>query len=44
MSVRVILVTGSLPPEACGVGDYTQRLASALADAGQPVELLAHRE
>lgn len=44
MSVRVILVTGSLPPEACGVGDYTQRLASALADAGQSVELLGHRE
>jgi len=26
-----MLVTGSFPPMKCGVGDYTQRLASALA-------------
>src|SRR5664280_100229 len=27
---RVILVSGSFPPDACGVGDYTYRLVSAL--------------
>lgn len=44
MKHRVILVTGSLPPDACGVGDYTQRLATALEAAGQAVEILSHRE
>jgi glycosyltransferase involved in cell wall biosynthesis len=29
--IRVMLVTGSFPPMKCGVGDYTQRLANALA-------------
>lgn len=29
--IRVLLVTGSYPPMRCGVGDYTQRLAEALA-------------
>jgi glycosyltransferase involved in cell wall biosynthesis len=28
--MKVLLVSGSFPPLACGVGDYTQRLASAL--------------
>lgn len=30
--IRVLLVTGSYPPMRCGVGDYTERLARALAD------------
>jgi glycosyltransferase involved in cell wall biosynthesis len=30
--MRILLVTGSLPPHHCGVGDYTERLASALAN------------
>jgi|GEM_PF-408490 len=29
--IRVLLVTGSYPPMACGVGGYTRRLAEALA-------------
>ena len=28
--IRVLMVTGSLPPIPCGVGDYTARLATAL--------------
>lgn len=30
--MRVLLVTGSLPPMACGVGSYTLQLARSLAD------------
>lgn len=30
-ALRVLLVTGSFPPMACGVGDYTRGLARALA-------------
>ena len=29
--MRVLLISGSLPPMKCGVGDYTANLASALA-------------
>jgi glycosyltransferase involved in cell wall biosynthesis len=29
--VKVVLVTGSFPPMACGVGDYTRHLADALS-------------
>jgi glycosyltransferase involved in cell wall biosynthesis len=32
--VKVVLITGSLPPEYCGVGDYTARLANALNSTG----------
>lgn len=31
--MRILLVTGSYPPMKCGVGAYTQKLASALAEA-----------
>lgn len=31
MNMRVLLVTGSFPPMRCGVGDYSQSLAEALA-------------
>jgi len=44
MTPKVILVTGSVPPDACGIGDYTVALASALEKAGQHVEVLCHRE
>jgi glycosyltransferase involved in cell wall biosynthesis len=44
MSPKVILVTGSAPPDACGIGDYTSSLAAALQSAGQDVELFCHRE
>jgi glycosyltransferase involved in cell wall biosynthesis len=33
--IRVLLVTGSVPPAPCGVGDYTFRLAQSLAAMGQ---------
>lgn len=29
--MKVLLITGSFPPEPCGVGDYTEKLASALS-------------
>ena len=32
--LRVLLVSGSLPPMRCGVGDYTAGLARALAETG----------
>ena len=41
---RVLLVTGSAPPDACGVGDYTQSLAAALEKAGLQVSLFCHRD
>lgn len=33
MTLRILLVAGSYPPMPCGVGDYTQRLAKALASS-----------
>jgi glycosyltransferase involved in cell wall biosynthesis len=33
--LRVLLVSGSLPPVRCGVGDYTAGLARALAETGR---------
>jgi glycosyltransferase involved in cell wall biosynthesis len=30
--IRVMLVTGSFPPMKCGIGDYSARLASTLAE------------
>lgn len=29
--MRILLITGSFPPQRCGVGDYVERLARALA-------------
>jgi glycosyltransferase involved in cell wall biosynthesis len=29
--VRVLLISGSLPPMKCGIGDYTEKLAEALS-------------
>jgi len=43
--LRVMLVTGSFPPDRCGVGDYTARLASALvAQPGVEVSVLTGRD
>lgn len=39
--MRVALITGSAPPMACGVGDYTARLSAALTDQGVKVEVLS---
>jgi glycosyltransferase involved in cell wall biosynthesis len=42
--MRILLVTGSYPPMHCGVGDYTGRLAGALAcRAGVEVAVLTSR-
>jgi glycosyltransferase involved in cell wall biosynthesis len=43
MKPRVVLVTGSAPPDVCGIGDYTRSLALALQKAGLPVEVFCHR-
>jgi glycosyltransferase involved in cell wall biosynthesis len=42
--MRILLATGSFPPLACGVGDYTRALAAALADAGLEVAVLTSVE
>jgi glycosyltransferase involved in cell wall biosynthesis len=44
MTPRVLLVTGSAPPDPCGVGDYTALLASALQGAGLGVEVFCQRD
>jgi glycosyltransferase involved in cell wall biosynthesis len=33
--LRVLMVTGALPPIPCGVGDYTARLATALVETNR---------
>jgi glycosyltransferase involved in cell wall biosynthesis len=37
---RILLISGNFPPSACGVGDYTHRLATALSQTGLDVQLL----
>ncbi len=37
--MRIRLVTGSVPPEVCGVGDYTWRLAEAIRSKGLDVDI-----
>jgi glycosyltransferase involved in cell wall biosynthesis len=39
VNLRVIMVTGSAPPEACGVGDYAALLVAGLQNAGIDAEL-----
>ena len=41
MGIRVAMITGSYPPDACGVGDYTARLVSCLREAGLEVEVFS---
>jgi len=43
MNPKIILVTGSFPPDVCGIGDYTHSLALALERAGMKAEVLCHR-
>lgn len=38
--LRVCFVTGSYPPERCGVGDYTERLAEALTQRGHEIAVV----
>lgn len=33
-AVKVLLITGSFPPDVCGTADYTARLCEALQAAG----------
>lgn len=42
--LRVALLTGSVPPEPCGVGDFTARLAAALIDQGVDAQLVSGPE
>lgn len=35
----IVVVTGSLPPDICGVGDYTGSLVRALAHEGAEIEI-----
>jgi glycosyltransferase involved in cell wall biosynthesis len=44
MTPKVIMLTGSAPPEACGIGHYTSTLVSALQAAGFPAEMLCHKQ
>jgi glycosyltransferase involved in cell wall biosynthesis len=38
--LKVVMVTGSSPPEPCGVGDYTERLAKSLTERGAEVHVV----
>jgi glycosyltransferase involved in cell wall biosynthesis len=38
--LRICLVSGTYPPSHCGVGDYTELLAEALADRGAEVSVV----
>ncbi|WP_298199956.1 glycosyltransferase family 4 protein [Desulfosporosinus sp.] len=40
MKYKVVLITGSYPPDTCGVGDYTASLVAALQKCGINVEVL----
>lgn len=39
--MRIILLTGASPPGACGVGDYTERLAQSLKSLGVDVRIVS---
>lgn len=38
--MRVVLITGSYPPDTCGVGDYTFRLVSELQACGVIIKVI----
>ena len=38
--MKVAMITGSCPPDACGVGDYTFRLVQALSKSGADIEII----
>ncbi|WP_225548550.1 glycosyltransferase family protein [Chromobacterium violaceum] len=42
--MRICLITGSYPPEVCGVGDYTKRLGDALQAAGDEVVIFNRQD
>jgi glycosyltransferase involved in cell wall biosynthesis len=37
--MKIAMVTGSYPPDVCGVGDYTSKLVQALRQKGMDVEI-----
>jgi glycosyltransferase involved in cell wall biosynthesis len=41
--MKIVLVTGSYPPNICGVAEYTERLASSLEKAGAHVEIFTDK-
>ncbi len=43
-AARVLLVTGSYPPDACGVGDHSHALVTALERAGVDVEVYCRKD
>ncbi len=41
--MKIAFITGSLPPDTCGIGDYTAMLMQALGDQGVATEALYDR-
>jgi glycosyltransferase involved in cell wall biosynthesis len=41
--VKIAMVTGSYPPQPCGIGDYSDRLVRELVAAGVDVEVITTR-
>jgi len=39
--MKVMLITGRYPPQQCGIGDYTYKLAYCLSDLGHRVSVLS---
>jgi len=39
--MKVCLITGAFPPDRCGIGDYTDRLAGSLARLGTDIHVVA---
>jgi len=42
--MKIALITGSYPPETCGIGDYAAQLAGALRQKGVIVEVISNRD
>jgi glycosyltransferase involved in cell wall biosynthesis len=42
--MRIAFITGSYPPDTCGVGDYTYRLALALQACGVTIDIVSHEK
>jgi glycosyltransferase involved in cell wall biosynthesis len=42
--IKVILVTGSYPPDVCGTADYSARLEQSLANIGVEVEIFSGKQ
>jgi glycosyltransferase involved in cell wall biosynthesis len=42
--MKIVLITGSYPPDICGVADYTERLSEALQEAGAEVVVFTGKQ